>query len=94
MELPFYFRLKGAFKSRQQELPPKVAVIIPNWLVAVTLRSVLLHWMHPLLNCYSNLIRINHQIMLAVRSILGSIPECLYFSLFHLSTNCLVPPRQ
>jgi hypothetical protein len=47
MELPSYFMLKGAFMSRQQELRPKVAVKIPNWVVSVTLRFVLLHWMHP-----------------------------------------------
>jgi hypothetical protein len=42
MELPFYLTLMGAFKSMQQVVPPRVAVIIPNWLVAVTPRSVLL----------------------------------------------------
>jgi len=30
MDLPSYFMLMGAFKSRQQELPPMVAVTIPN----------------------------------------------------------------
>jgi hypothetical protein len=42
MELPFYFILMGAFKSRQQVLPPRVAVTIPNWLEAVTPMSELL----------------------------------------------------
>ena len=60
MELPCYFVLKGAFMSTQQELLPKAAVTTPDWLVAVALRSVLLRWMLPLLNLYSNLIRINH----------------------------------
>ena len=42
IELPFYFMLMGAFKSKQQVVPPRAAVTTPNWLEAVTPRSVLL----------------------------------------------------
>jgi hypothetical protein len=42
MELPSYFMLMEAFKSKQQVVPPRVAVTIPNWLGATTPMSELL----------------------------------------------------